>query len=195
MGPNLLRYQLSVIFKIWPRETASTSKNSETQPPGSSWKVLWSFSPGVHTGDPLHTWYWESYVELTLISRNIAYVSPCGPPGENRFWPWQHTSALAFSCFSCLIYSQIVEITRFNRKPSFNQVLLPDFPQNCWEGTDSTQYWKFPTIWNAGGKIILPPTVWTWFYIFSKFHQNISQIDWITASFHFLSSYPPKQVL
>ena len=53
----------------------------------------------------------------------------------------------------------------------------------------STQYWKYPTIWNASGKIIFPPAVCTKIYPAHKNFQNISQIGKITALWSFLSSH------
>ena len=78
--------QLFLRSPIFPRETASRSLVREKWPPGSSWKVSWSFSPGGHTWDPSHKANGGGHVGKWWHSPHVEYSPPCGPPGEKQFW-------------------------------------------------------------------------------------------------------------
>ena len=89
--------QLFLRFSISPRETASKAWKRETQLPGSSWKVLWSFSPGGHTGDLSHKANGGGHAGICWYFPHIDYITPSGPPGEKQFWLWQLTPVVAAS--------------------------------------------------------------------------------------------------
>ena len=153
----------------------------ETRPPGSSRKVLWSFSSGVHTGDPSHKANAGRHALKSWISPHIDYVPLSGPPGENVLFL---NSLVLYLALSQMPLWWNLCLSNFGLESYlllFYPCSLLSPPKLGGKNTNPPNTELFPPMWTAGGKVSLTLAVCTIFYSGHKYFHYIFLIGKITA--------------